>query len=284
MGQVCLTYVMPSLHKYYMLTSWLASDILVCPAFQKRVLLSRQHGGGVPEHWGRDSPYHPGTSFLGTPPDHLEVRAGVLQTPPNPTSRAFRRPTNTHLHLLLQIVSWLVQRVKKRPVSPHVFEADGTKFHYAMPINAITSIMNRATGVALTVGEPSLSWGLDWRHSRCATLYKVHSSISKVLLMHLPNSSLHRFLAMYAGMTGAGAIALTGDLPATIEAIKHTSPILLYPIKAAVAFPLLYHYLGGLRHVFWDKAKYGNQVPHALAQDHECCGLMTILMSCHAVA
>ena len=61
-------------------------------------------------------------------------------------------------------------------------------------------------------------------------------------------------------MTGAGAIALTGDLPATIEAIKHTSPVLLYPIKAAVAFPLLYHYLGGLRHVFWDKAKYGNQV------------------------
>jgi len=129
----------------------------------------------VPEHWGRDSPYHPGTKFLGTPPDHLE-------------------------------------RVKKRPVSPHVFEADGSKFHYAMPINAITSIMNRATGVALTVG-----------------------------------------------MTGAGAIALTGDLPATIEAIKHTSPALLYPIKAAVAFPLVYHYLGGLRHVIWDKARYGNQ-------------------------
>ena len=45
-----------------------------------------------------------------------------------------------------------LQRVKKRPVSPHVFETDGTKFHYAMPINAVTSIMNRATGVALTVG------------------------------------------------------------------------------------------------------------------------------------
>ena len=61
-------------------------------------------------------------------------------------------------------------------------------------------------------------------------------------------------------MTGAGLIALTGDLPATIEAIKHTSPAFLYPIKAAVAFPLVYHYLGGLRHVIWDKASYGNQV------------------------
>lgn len=46
-----------------------------------------------------------------------------------------------------------LQRVKKRPVSPHVFETDGNKFHYKMPINAVTSIMNRATGVALTVGE-----------------------------------------------------------------------------------------------------------------------------------
>lgn len=45
-----------------------------------------------------------------------------------------------------------MQRVKQRPVSPHVFEEGGTKFHYAMPINAITSIMNRATGVALTFG------------------------------------------------------------------------------------------------------------------------------------
>lgn len=27
----------------------------------------------MPEFWGKDSPYHPGTSFLGTPPDHLEV-------------------------------------------------------------------------------------------------------------------------------------------------------------------------------------------------------------------
>jgi len=63
-----------------------------------------------------------------------------------------------------------------------------------------------------------------------------------------------------AGFTGAGWIALTGDLPATVEAIKSTSPLILYPFKAAVAFPLVYHYLGGVRHVFWDKAKYGNQV------------------------
>ena len=58
----------------------------------------------------------------------------------------------------------------------------------------------------------------------------------------------------------AGAIALVGDLPATVEAIKSTSPLVVYPLKAIVAFPLVYHYLGGVRHVMWDKAKYGNQV------------------------
>ncbi len=41
----------------------------------------------------------------------------------------------------------------KRPVSPHVFEIDGKGMHYKMPINAVTSIMNRVTGTALTVGE-----------------------------------------------------------------------------------------------------------------------------------
>jgi succinate dehydrogenase (ubiquinone) cytochrome b560 subunit len=86
----------------------------------------------VPEFWGRDSPYHPGTAFLGTPPDHLSLAA-------------------------------------KRPVSPHVFEdvpGAGTptlgalplSFHYAMPVNALTSIANRVTGVALSAGITGLGW------------------------------------------------------------------------------------------------------------------------------
>lgn len=46
-----------------------------------------------------------------------------------------------------------MQRLLKRPVSPHVFEIDGKSMHYKMPINAISSITNRATGVALTTGD-----------------------------------------------------------------------------------------------------------------------------------
>ncbi|KAL4423857.1 hypothetical protein ABPG75_001158 [Micractinium tetrahymenae] len=135
----------------------------------------RYHGGGVPEYWGRDSPYHPGTDFLGTPANHLELAA-------------------------------------KRPVSPHVFEITGMQPHYKFPMGAISSITNRATGCMLSVG------------------------------------------------TGAAAyLALTGDLGAAISAFKDAYPLLVFPAKAVVAFPLIYHYLGGLRHIYWDHAKYGNQ-------------------------
>lgn len=34
-----------------------------------------RESSSVPEFWGRNSPYHPGTEFLGTPKNHLEVRA-----------------------------------------------------------------------------------------------------------------------------------------------------------------------------------------------------------------
>lgn len=61
------------------------------------------------------------------------------------------------------------------------------------------------------------------------------------------------------GVTGAGAIALVGDLPSTIAAFKSAVPLLVYPVKAAVAFPLVYHYAGGLRHIAWDKHRIGNQ-------------------------
>ena len=62
-----------------------------------------------------------------------------------------------------------------------------------------------------------------------------------------------------AGLTGAGWVALTGDLPGTVEAFKAAFPYLVLPAKALIAAPLVYHYLGGLRHVLWDKHSIGNQ-------------------------
>lgn len=133
----------------------------------------------MPEYWGRDSPYHPGTDFLGTPKNHLDL-------------------------------------VAKRPVSPHVFEIDGKQFHYKMPAGALSSIVNRATGVMLSVGAGAAGW-----------------------------------------------VALTGDAGAAIAAFTAASPLLVVPAKFAVAFPLSYHYLAGVRHLYWDHYKYGNQADKA---------------------
>lgn len=135
----------------------------------------RHHGGGVPEYWGRDSPYHPGTDFLGTPANHLDVRATLpamlLAVPPtqmpcspwlpcmqscclcwharHKSAGVPRTPEDSTdsccAHLLLQLVA-------KRPVSPHVFEITGVQPHYKFPLGAISSITNRATGCMLSVG------------------------------------------------------------------------------------------------------------------------------------
>lgn len=144
-----------------------------------------REAGNVPEFYGKPSDYTPGTDFLGTPKDHRE-------------------------------------RLKHRPVSPHVFEIDGKGFHYKMPINAISSITNRATGVALT-----------------------------------------------GAISGAGLIALTGDLPATIDAMKAASPAFTMLVKAGISFPLIYHYLAGLRHVMWEHVKIGKQADKTSLLENE---------------
>ena len=62
-----------------------------------------------------------------------------------------------------------------------------------------------------------------------------------------------------AGTVGVGAIALIGDVPSAITAFKTSVPFLVLPTKALVAFPIVYHYAGGIRHLIWDQAKIGKQ-------------------------
>ena len=73
-------------------------------------------------------------------------------------------------------------------------------------MGAITSIMNRITGVALSVG-----------------------------------------------VTGIGALALVGaDVPSVMSSVG-TMSIVGVLAKFSVGFPLVYHYLGAVRHLVWDK-------------------------------
>ena len=84
-----------------------------------------------------------------------------------------------------------------RPVSPHVTI-------YAFPITAVSSVMNRFTGVALCIG-----------------VYGIAGS----------------------SLLGLDVVSLTNALGNS----------LIGPLaKMAVSFPLVYHYLGGVRHIVWD--------------------------------
>lgn len=136
-----------------------------------------RHIGGdkIPEFWGKPSDYTAGTSFLGTPKDHLQL-------------------------------------LNKRPLSPDVLEIDNKSAHYKFPVAALSSIANRVTGVALTFA-----------------------------------------------FAGAGWVALSGDLPGTIGYVATTTPLLLIPMKFLVAYTLVYHYGGGIRHLVWDAFIGGNQ-------------------------
>mmetsp|Transcript_108812 Transcript_108812/g.306638 ORF Transcript_108812/g.306638 Transcript_108812/m.306638 type:complete len:160 (+) Transcript_108812:65-544(+) len=86
-----------------------------------------------------------------------------------------------------------------RPVAPHVTI-------YKWPAAAVSSIINRVTGVTLTFG-----------------------------------------------ITGVGALALVGvDVPAFMSMLGDIT-IVGNVAKFGVTYPLLYHYLGGIRHLVWDR-------------------------------
>ena len=60
-----------------------------------------------------------------------------------------------------------------------------------------------------------------------------------------------------AAVIGAGALAMAGDLVPVVDWVRDS--YLVYPARAFLAFPLVYHYGGGVRHLIWDSAKYKMQ-------------------------
>ena len=68
------------------------------------------------------------------------------------------------------------------------------------------------------------------------------------------------------GCVLSGAVAFGGTLSAVggpealpyfIEGFKSTVPFLVFPTKALIGFPFVYHTLGGFRHMVWDKTTNG---------------------------
>lgn len=61
-------------------------------------------------------------------------------------------------------------------------------------------------------------------------------------------------IALSVGTVGVSLYALGWgcDIPAVITSFKTSAPILVPFAKATVAFPFVYHFLGSLRHLYWD--------------------------------
>lgn len=52
-------------------------------------------------------------------------------------------------------------------------------------------------------------------------------------------------------------VTVFGDIHGFIDVIKSTV-FLSVPVKFLVAFPLVYHAVGGFRHLMWDYSKIGD--------------------------
>eukprot|EP01089_Gocevia_fonbrunei_P000835 TRINITY_DN1081_c0_g1_i5.p1 TRINITY_DN1081_c0_g1~~TRINITY_DN1081_c0_g1_i5.p1 ORF type:complete len:189 (+),score=39.01 TRINITY_DN1081_c0_g1_i5:44-610(+) len=65
-------------------------------------------------------------------------------------------------------------------------------------------------------------------------------------------------VVLTAGVLGVGVGAAVGcDVIAAIEAFKATCPILVPVTKFAIVAPFAYHFISGVRHLYWDTTAQG---------------------------
>lgn len=104
-----------------------------------------------------------------------------------------------------------------RPCSPDV------KI-YKFSATAISSISNRITGCILSGGIYLTKW------------------FNYLVLF-----------VFFLGIVGVGALSLVGVDVAGLFSTLGNVPVVGHILKLGVAFPLIFHYLGGVRHVAWDQ-------------------------------
>jgi len=70
-------------------------------------------------------------------------------------------------------------------------------------------------------------------------------------------------VSLSVGVFGIALLGLTGncDIPCYVESFQNAAPILVPPAKLLVGGTLAYHYLAGLRHLYWDYTAKGLELP-----------------------
>ena len=92
---------------------------------------------------------------------------------------------------------------------------------------------------------------------RCAVLAMSGNARALGLLVLVASDCGGDTQLLSAAVIGAGALAMAGDLVPVVDWVRDS--FLVYPARAFLAFPLVYHYGGGVRHLIWDSAKYKMQ-------------------------
>jgi len=93
------------------------------------------------------------------------------------------------------------------------------------------------------LGRPSSPWIIYWPH------------------LPMMTSLAHRTTGIIMGVMlyaiSVGVAVAPGDFPSYLEAVKnlHLATPVLFAAKSIMAFPLVYHYCNGIRHMSWDAGK-----------------------------
>lgn len=116
-----------------------------------------------------------------------------------------------------------------RPVSPHVTI-------YAFPVGALSSITNRVTGVALSLGAAGLG----------AIEIVAGSGTSLELMQMIGSQGFLIAGPAKCKLSGQGLLDIYHSMCAhSFFAVRWMTPV-------CVSFPIVYHYIGAIRHLAWD--------------------------------
>ena len=145
--------------------------------------------------------------------------------------------------------------IQKRPLSPDVFELDGKHMHYKMPLGALSSIANRVTGVALSAGFAAAGYvALTGDLPGALAAFKANHPV----LVYPIKVGLWLYWLLCLLLCGVSC-GVSVCFPHALPCPQKTHTQKKTKKKAAVSFPIIYHFLGGCRHFVWDLHKIGNQ-------------------------
>ncbi|XP_073955516.1 succinate dehydrogenase, subunit C [Choristoneura fumiferana] len=108
--------------------------------------------------------------------------------------------------------------------------------------------------------EPPIQEHYDVKNARLSRPLSPHLTIYQPQLTSML-SITHRITGMmltgYATVLGVGALVSPHDVSHYVTMVEglNLSPVTLILIKAILASPFAYHFVNGLRHLYWDTAK-----------------------------